>query len=75
MIDQRTGVKALIPLLLILTLLSFNAVQAQDGGSLFQQNCASCHAVNKDLTGPRLSGVEGRGPWSDRKQLYAWIHN
>jgi cytochrome c551/c552 len=48
---------------------------AQDGHALFLANCASCHAVNKRLTGPALAGLEERGPWSDRKELYAWIHN
>ncbi|RXK60842.1 c-type cytochrome [Lacibacter luteus] len=48
---------------------------AQDGKALFQTNCASCHAINKKLTGPALAGLEERGPWSDRKKLYAWIKN
>lgn len=48
---------------------------AQDGKALFQANCASCHAVNKKLTGPALAGFQDRGPWSDRKNLYAWVHN
>lgn len=48
---------------------------AQDGKALFQANCASCHAVNKKLTGPALAGVETRGPWGDRKELYAWVKN
>ena len=74
MIDQRPGVKTLIPLFFFF-LLSFIRVQGQDGAQIFQQNCASCHAINKDLTGPRLAGVETRGPWGDRKNLYAWIHN
>lgn len=45
----------------------------QDGKALFSQNCASCHAINKDLTGPALAGVEDR--WPDQKMLYAWIRN
>jgi mono/diheme cytochrome c family protein len=73
--QRRPGVKSFFPLFLTIILLSANKVEAQDGASIFQQNCASCHAVNKDLTGPKLAGVESRGPWSDRKQLYAWIHN
>ncbi len=75
MIDQRRGVKTLIPLFLILLVSSFNRSQAQDGAAIFQSNCASCHSVTKDLTGPALHGVESRGPWADRKELYAWIHN
>lgn len=45
------------------------------GKTLFQQNCASCHSITKDLTGPRLAGVEERGPWADRKNLVKWIQN
>lgn len=50
-----------------------NSALAQDGKALFSQNCASCHAVNKQLTGPALAGVESR--WPDKKMLYAWIKN
>lgn len=73
--DQRIGVKTLIQLFLIIIFSLGNKLQAQDGAQIFQQNCASCHSVQKRLTGPALAGVESRGPWSDRKQLYAWIHN
>lgn len=48
---------------------------AQDGKALFNQKCATCHSLTKDITGPALAGFEERGPWSDRKKLYAWIHN
>ena len=48
---------------------------AQAGKSLFGQNCASCHSIMKDMTGPALSRLEERGPWKDRKKLYEWIHN
>lgn len=44
-----------------------------DGKVLFSQNCASCHAVNKRLTGPALAGVLDRVP--DKKLLYEWIRN
>jgi mono/diheme cytochrome c family protein len=50
-----------------------NSINAQDGKALFSQNCASCHAVNKKLTGPALAGVEDR--WPEKKNLYAWIKN
>jgi len=46
---------------------------AQDGKALFTSNCASCHAINKKLTGPALAGVEER--WPDKAKLHAWIHN
>lgn len=61
-------------LLLFSVIVSFKA-NAQNGQALFSSNCASCHQVNKRLVGPALAGIEDRGPWGDRKQLYAWIHN
>ncbi len=77
MIYKRTiAQKSSISLILIFLFLSiFYNVSAQDGQQLFSQNCASCHAVNKRLTGPALAGLESRGPWGDKEKLYAWIHN
>lgn len=62
---------------LVLLVFSFinNIAKAQDGKALFSQNCASCHAVNKKLTGPALAGLETRGPWGDRKKIYEWVKN
>jgi mono/diheme cytochrome c family protein len=46
------------------------------GQQLFKQNCASCHAIDKDMTGPALHGVAERGPWAaDRENLRKWIKN
>jgi len=56
-------------------LLSLNSVEAQSGQQIFQQNCQSCHSLDKDLTGPHLRGVEERGPWGDRANLVKWVHN
>lgn len=50
-----------------------NTASAQDGKALFMSNCASCHKVDKDMTGPALAGVEDR--WPDKAKLYAWIKN
>jgi len=47
--------------------------RAQDGHALFQANCASCHMVDRILTGPALRGVEDR--WPDKTKLHSWIHN
>lgn len=58
---------------LSISLLFGSSINAQDGRALFSQNCASCHAVKKDLTGPALAGVQDR--WGDDKALYAWIRN
>lgn len=44
-----------------------------EGKNLFQSNCRSCHALDKNLTGPALANVESRGPWNDRKNLINWV--
>ncbi|MDQ3279263.1 MAG: c-type cytochrome [Bacteroidota bacterium] len=62
-------------LLGLLFFLSYITLQAQDGKAIFQANCATCHALDKQLTGPALRGVETRGPWTDRKELVKWVHN
>ena len=43
------------------------------GKQLFYGKCASCHMVNKELTGPALKGVEDR--WPDKQKMYAFIRN
>jgi cytochrome c553 len=76
MIGQRRKVKSIFLSLFLITTLSLgNKLSAQDGKTLFQTNCASCHGVFKKITGPALTGFESRGPWSDRKKLYDWVHN
>ncbi len=74
MSHHRSIVKTLLSLLIpSFFLLVSPQVHAQDGKQLFNQKCASCHAVDKNLVGPALKGVEER--WADRGQLYAWIRN
>lgn len=48
---------------------------AAEGKQLFQQNCQTCHNLDKALTGPALRGFKQRGPWSDQKEVYKWVHN
>jgi mono/diheme cytochrome c family protein len=43
------------------------------GKKLFYTKCASCHMVNKELSGPALRGVLNR--WPDKQKLYAFIRN
>jgi cytochrome c551/c552 len=58
---------------LLLILFTSIAAFAQDGKALFQANCASCHNLWKDGTGPALTGVEAR--WGDnRADLKLWIN-
>jgi len=48
------------------------------GKSLFNQNCAACHALNRKMTGPALANVEMRLSQEeglDREWLYRWIKN
>lgn len=59
--------------ILLFTVVSISGLRAQDGKSLFQANCASCHNPIKQLTGPALQGVTSRVP--DKKLLHAWIKN
>lgn len=73
-----THIRSMITKLTFVTALGFtvlfsNNSFSQDGKALFSQNCASCHAVNKQLTGPALAGVEDR--WAKKEDLHAWIKN
>jgi cytochrome c551/c552 len=74
MIDHRPIVKRTLLSALLIVVLSFgNKMAAQDGKQLFQDNCAQCHSVVKDMTGPALKGIEDRV--KDKKLLHAWIRN
>jgi cytochrome c551/c552 len=49
---------------------------AQDGAALFKANCASCHKVLKNSTGPKLKGA--RALWEaegEGEMIYEWIKN
>ena len=51
---------------------------AVKGKSLFNQNCAACHALNRKMTGPALANVEARlaeDEGLDREWLSTWIKN
>lgn len=44
------------------------------GEVLFKANCASCHKIDKDFTGPALQGTLQR--WGgDKQAMYAFIRN
>lgn len=48
------------------------------GKTIFNQNCAACHALNRKMTGPALANVESRlaeEEGLDREWLYRWIKN
>lgn len=74
MIPHRMIIRAVVAGIFVCFSFAFGiTVKAQDGKSLFNQNCASCHAIDKKLVGPALMGVEDR--WPNKKHLYEWIRN
>src|SRR5687767_13755330 len=76
MIDKPGLTKTILRLLFFCFAFSIaNEGFAQNGQQLFMQNCAQCHSPLKDVTGPALQGVDKRGDWTERKNLYDWIHN
>src|SRR5205085_12479966 len=72
---RPTNTRSIRILLGFVFLLSYTIIQAQEGKTIFQANCATCHAIDKDLTGPALRGVNERGPWTNRANLIKWVHN
>ena len=68
----------LIFLLAFSTSLSAQDGDAAKGKSLFNANCASCHKLDKKMTGPALRNVEARlsdEQGLDKEWLYKWIKN
>lgn len=71
--SRRAKISILSVVLVVLSSI-FSTAKAQDGKGLFLKNCASCHAMDKKLTGPALMGTLDR--WQgNRKNLTAWIKN
>jgi mono/diheme cytochrome c family protein len=60
-------------LFLVLLFSASNKSFAADGAALFKANCASCHKVDKDFTGPALKGWKDRVPAGD--WIYKWVKN
>ncbi|AEH01211.1 c-type cytochrome [Lacinutrix sp. 5H-3-7-4] len=81
-IHRKLGVN-ILQLSLIFILAFSTSLSAQDGDAaagkaLFNANCASCHKLDKKMTGPALRNVEARleeEQGLDRAWLYAWIKN
>ena len=63
---------------LTLILFSFFAISLQavppieDGKTIFNSRCASCHNVNKTLTGPALAGIDER---RDIEWIINFVHS
>ncbi len=57
------NVKGIVLLVIWLSpVLHLTAADTEEGKKLFQARCASCHNVQKKLTGPALAGVDTRYP-------------
>lgn len=67
--------KRLYPIVLLLLLLLYGGgVKSQEGEALFKANCASCHKVDKKMTGPALMGVHDR--WGGEiEEMIAFVKN
>ena len=56
--QKRTVFQKYISALVLLVTLSLSfTLQAQDGKALFNNKCASCHAIDKKLVGPSYQDV------------------
>ncbi|WP_165779185.1 cytochrome c3 family protein [Brumimicrobium salinarum] len=71
------GNKGLFTFLVTLFMLTAFASNAQEGESIFNSKCATCHAPHKDMTGPKL--FEVRQKWEEggamEGSLYQWVKN
>lgn len=73
---KPTGQRLTILVLLFFFFSATNSVSAQDGKALFMSKCASCHALDKDITGPKLRGVLDRDPYNgDFKKISQWVRH
>src|SRR5690554_7647449 len=70
------GNKGLFAFILTLFMLTTYVSNAQEGESLFNSKCATCHTPHKDMTGPKLAGI--RELWEENAaegMLYQWVRN
>lgn len=69
----RSVVKSLILVaVLSMTAVSVHAQDVKEGATLFKQKCTSCHAIDKDMVGPALKGVNAR---HEEEWLIKWVKN
>ncbi len=81
-IHRKLGIN-ILNLILIFLLAFSTTLSAQDGDAvagkaLFNANCASCHKLDKKMTGPALRNVESRlaeDEGLDRAWIAAWLRN
>jgi mono/diheme cytochrome c family protein len=76
-VTYRNPISLVFGLLLAVTMLIPSSLSAQDaaqGKQLFNQNCAACHALTRNMTGPALAGIVDKYE-GDTEWLRAWIKN
>jgi mono/diheme cytochrome c family protein len=49
--------------------------EAVSGKKIFEAQCRTCHAVDRNLTGPALAYFTERGPWNDSLALHKFYSN
>lgn len=47
--------------------------KAKQGMELFKANCTACHAIDRKLVGPALSGVWDK--WESEAKIVSWVQN
>ena len=63
----------LITVILLFSATNVSAGNYDSGEKLFKANCASCHNMEKKMSGPALLGILDRVP--SEEWLYKWIKN
>ena len=75
-VRHRNSISKVLGFCLVVLLAFSTSVSAQGdpakGKQLFNANCAACHHLDRDMTGPSLRGVADR---RDRDWLGSWIAN
>jgi cytochrome c oxidase cbb3-type subunit 3 len=62
--------------ILTITALLFTTITFSQGEALFKSKCNTCHAIDKNSTGPWLKGVKAK--WTDAGEgelIYEWVKN
>jgi mono/diheme cytochrome c family protein len=72
MIRYKKFISRFVASLILIGFISNNSAFAQ-GEALFKAQCANCHKVDGDYTGPWLKGARDRQP--DKEYIYKWMAN
>jgi len=72
--DSRSKIFKLSLIFVFTFSLSVFAQDAAKGKALFNSQCAACHNLDKNMTGPALRGVVDKYN-GDKEWLYKWIRN